>query len=86
VASVSPDVDDVLDVEPVELDVESVLEVLEVLVDVLAVLSVVRPSDASAEAMAAASGLTLFVPDEASDAVVVSPDVELLPTFWLFVR
>ena len=50
------------------------------------VLSVVRPRDASAEAMAAASGLTLFVPDEASDAVDVSPDVELLPTFWLFVR
>jgi hypothetical protein len=76
-------VDDVLDVELVELDVESVLAVL---VDALAVLSVVRPSDSSAEAIAAASGLTLFVPDDASVAVVVSLDVELLPVFWLFAR
>jgi hypothetical protein len=75
VASVS------LDVESVELDVEAVLAVLEEALEVLDVLSVVRPSDASAEAMAAASGLTLFEPDEAPDAVVVSVDVELLLVF-----
>ena len=61
---------DVLD-EPVELDDESVL-------DVLAVLSVLRPSDDSAEAMAAASGLTLFEPDDESEAKGTTPDVELL--------
>jgi hypothetical protein len=73
---VSLDVD-VLD-EPVELDDESVLDVLAVLVDALAVLSVLRPSDDSAEAMAAASGLTLFESDEASEAKGTTPDVELL--------
>jgi hypothetical protein len=73
---VSLDVD-VLD-EPVELDDESVLDVLAVLVDALAVLSVLRPSDDSAEAMAAASGLTLFEPDDESEAKGTTPDVELL--------
>jgi hypothetical protein len=73
---VSLDVD-VLD-EPVELDDESVLDVLAVLVDALAVLSVFRPSDDSAEAMAAARGLTLFESDEASEAKGTTPDVELL--------
>lgn len=72
-----------LEVEPVVLDVESVLAVL---VDALVVLFVVRPSDASADAMAAASGLTPFVPDEASVAVAASLDVELLLTFCPFSR
>lgn len=62
---------DVLDVESVELDEESELVVL---ADALAVLSVVKPSDESAEAMAAASGLTLFESDEASDAMGI-PDI-----------
>jgi hypothetical protein len=66
---------DVLDVESVELDAESVLAVL---VDALEVLSVVRPSEESAEAIAAASGLTLFESDEESDAKGTTPDVELL--------
>jgi hypothetical protein len=84
--SVSADVDDVLDVELVELDVESVLAVLEDVLEVLDVLLVVRPSDWSAEAMAAASGLTLFELDESFEAMDVSPDVELLPEFCSFVR
>jgi hypothetical protein len=82
-ASVSLDVDDVLEVELVELDVESVLLVL---VDVLEVLSDVMPSEASAEAMAAASGLTLLESDESSDAMGTTPDVEfplvLSPWAW----
>jgi hypothetical protein len=72
---------DVLD-ESVELDVESVLDVPAVLVDALAVLSVVRPSEESAEAMAAASGLTLFESDEESEASGTTPDVELLAELW----
>ncbi|RQH02961.1 hypothetical protein [Paraburkholderia dinghuensis] len=81
--SASVDVDDVLDVESVELDAESVLLVL---VDVLEALPVVSPSDSSAEAMAAASGLTLFEPDESFEAMDVSPDVELLLAFCPFAR
>ena len=83
-ASASADVDevdDVLDAESVELEDESELVVL---ADALAVLSVVKPSDESAEAMAAASGLTLFESDEASEAMGM-PDVWLLvvcPFAW----
>lgn len=73
---------DVLDVESVELDDESELVVL---ADVLAVLSVVKPSAESAEAMAAASGLTLFESDEASETMGM-PDIWLLlvvcPSAW----
>jgi len=65
----------VLDVESVVLEVEPVLAVL---VDAL-VLSVLSPSEESAEAMAAASGLTLSEFDEASEASGMQPDVELLP-------
>ncbi len=72
-----------LDVESVELDAESVLAVL---VDVLEVLLVVNPSDSSAEAMAAASGLTLFEPDEPFEAMDVSVDVESLLVFCPFAR
>ncbi|MEX3692606.1 hypothetical protein AB3X91_26680 [Paraburkholderia sp. BR14263] len=74
--------DDVLDVEPAELDEESEPVVL---ADALAVLSVVKPSDESAEAMAAASGLTLFESDEASEAMGM-PDIWLVlvdcPSAW----
>lgn len=75
-----------LDVEPLELDVESVLDVLADVLEVLDVLPVVRPSDWSAEAIAAASGLMLLEPDESFEAMDVSPDVELLPEFCWFVR
>ena len=69
-----------LDDESLELDDESVLAVLVVaLVDVL---SVVMPSDESAEAIAAASGLTLSVPDEASEAI--GADIWLPPEFCAF--
>ncbi|PVX78770.1 hypothetical protein C7402_11343 [Paraburkholderia unamae] len=71
--------DDVLDVESLLLAVESVPVVL---VAVLVLLSVLRPSDESAEAIAAASGLTLSWFDEESDASGV--DIRLLPEFWLF--
>ncbi|MEX3977474.1 hypothetical protein AB4Y45_00660 [Paraburkholderia sp. EG287A] len=71
-----------LDVESVELEDESELVVL---ADALAVLSVVKPSDESAEAMAAASGLTLFESDEASEAMGM-PDIWLVlvdcPSAW----
>ncbi|MEX3965026.1 hypothetical protein AB4Y42_22890 [Paraburkholderia sp. EG286B] len=66
-----------LDVESVELEEESELAVL---ADALAVLSVVKPSDESAEAMAAASGLTLFESDEASEAMGM-PDSWLVLVF-----
>ena len=69
--------DDVLDAEAVELDEASALVVL---VDVPDVLSVVNPSDESAEAIAAASGLTLFESDESSEAMGM-PCTWLLPEF-----
>lgn len=73
----SLDVEDVLDVEPEELDVASVLDVL---VDAAAVLlSDVSPSDESAEAMAATSGLTDPEPDELVEESPESPDVWLVP-------
>ncbi|WP_028202611.1 hypothetical protein [Paraburkholderia nodosa] len=74
--------DDVLDVEAVEPEEESELVVL---ADALAVLSEVKPSDESADAMAAASGLTLFESDEASEAMGM-PDIWLVlvdcPSAW----
>ncbi|MEX3949220.1 hypothetical protein AB4Y40_15925 [Paraburkholderia sp. EG287B] len=71
-----------LDVESVELEEESELAVL---ADALAVLSVVKPSDESAEAMAAASGLTLFESDEASEAMGMPdswPVLVFCPSAW----
>lgn len=64
---------DVLDVEAVALDDESELLVL---AEALAVLLVVKPSDESAEAMAATSGLTLLESDEASEDIC-------MPGVWL---
>lgn len=75
-----------LEAESVEPDVESVLVVLAVLVEALDVLDVVSPSEESAEAMAAASGLTLFEPDVESEAESKLSDAVLLLEFCPLAR
>jgi hypothetical protein len=68
-----------LDVVPLVLDVESVEVDAVAVLDVSDAPEVLIPSDASAAAMACASGSTLDVPDEVSEDCSASLDDASLP-------